>query len=229
MPLSAAATRLAYAIMATMGFENGKLVRVVLRATLGDRQEVNTLHYDLIDDPLQPANDPQQLADDFRDDVIPLFAGRYNARWTIQPVVVVEEKDPLNPNDPRQEWTSGAATPGTATTAGPFAPSAGVVVASNRTEHIGRRFRGRTFIGGDRNQIWMEGNTWVQGWVDGCQALMDAIPRQPDLGGGQSSSVAHWCVYSRTQRAANQDPYASKIVSSVCSSTIHWLRRRENI
>lgn len=96
-----------------MGFENGKLLRVVVRATNGSRQEVNTFHYDLQDDVSQPANDPQQLADDFRDDVIPAFQPFYSSAWEFDPVYVVEEKDPQNPLAPRSSWNSGSSVPGT--------------------------------------------------------------------------------------------------------------------
>lgn len=58
------------------------------------------------------------------------------------------------------------------------------------------------------------------------QAVLDAIPRTPDLATGVSTSVAHWCVYSRTQRAANADPYAPAVTGATLRSRVHFLRSR---
>lgn len=214
-----------------MGFENGKLLRVTLRATLGDRQMVNTFHYDLVD-ATYPAqdNNPQTLADLFRDNVRPKFAGIFLARWNIEPVVVVMEKDPLNPAAVRSEWVSGVATPGTRDSAGTLGPSGATVVASLYTDHIGRRFRGRLFLGGDHRQDTIVNNAWTAGTLTALyQPILAAVPMEPDLAPAVSTSTARWCVYSRTQRAADLDPYASPVAGYILRPAVHWLRRRAGI
>jgi hypothetical protein len=213
-----------------MGFENGKLVRVTLEATLGDRSEVNTFHYDLVDGALGATpNDPQTLADLFRDNVRPAWAARYRSRWTIAPVVVVMERDPLHPTDPRSEWSSGAAITGTRATGSDLLPSACAFVVSLKSDHIGRRFNGRLFLGGDQDEGAQSDGVWVAGAITEAESFVATIPRQPDLATGPSSSVANWCIYSRTQRAANLDPYASAITSHVNRAAVHWRRKRANI
>jgi hypothetical protein len=176
----------------------------------------------------QPANDPQSLADAFRDDVIPLVAALFDSGWTIFPVVVQEEKDPLHPLDPRSEWTSGSPTAGTRTGVGDILPTAACPVASLLTANIGRRARGRMFLLGPISEgdqaAGTIGSTQLVKWQD----YLDAIPHQPDLATGTSDSVAHWCVYSRANRAANQDPYAPAVTSAVLHNKVHWLRSRES-
>ena len=62
------------------------------------------------------------------------------------------------------------------------------------------------------------------------QNFLDAIPRQPDIapGGGVTDAVANWCVYSRTQRAANASGYANAITDVSLSNVVHFLRSRAN-
>ena len=211
-----------------MGFENGKLVRVVLRASVADDLQVNVLHYDLQDDIGEPGNDPQALADRFRDDVVPSFKTLFNSAWTIQPVVVEEEKDPQNPLAPRTGWVSGTAGPGTKVESGEQLPRACCQVASLQTGLLGRRFRGRTFVGGSWDESEQSGGVWTAGGKALGQAFMDAIPHQPDIQTGPSTSTANWCVYSRTQRGANLDPYAAHISSVVLRDGVFWLRSRQN-
>jgi hypothetical protein len=211
-----------------MGFENGKLVRVTLEAVAGAEHQVNTFHYDLIDATLQPANDPQSLADTFRDDVVPAFAQLYLAAWTIQPVVVVQEKDPLNPTAPRSEWTSGAPVAGTNTGTGDVLPHASCGIVSLLSANIGRRHRGRLFLGGSRHESEQNDGVWGAGTISGFQDFVDAVPVQPDIAELGSDSTANWCVYSRTQRAANLDPYASHITGNIVRSEVHFLRSRAN-
>lgn len=213
-----------------MGFENGKLVRVSLEARKGGRSEVNTLHYDLVDTIGETANSPQDLADRFRDDVIPSFAAMYDNLWEIQPVVVTEEKDPQNPTDPRSSWTSGTAVTGTQTASGTVGPSGACAVATLHTDSIGRRFRGRMFLGGSYRSSWFEGDLFQAVALTAQQgAFMADIPLQPDIvpgGAPIGGSQANWCVYSRTQRAADLDPYASHVTGYTLHREIHWLRRR---
>lgn len=214
-----------------MGFENGKLVRVVMRAVesaTGD-QQVNTFHYDLIDSavPGEPANDPQSLADYFRDNVMAPFKAFYGSGWTIQPVVVAQEKDPQNPNAARSEWVSGAAGAGTRTPPSDTLPKAACGVASLLTAHIGKRYRGRTFLGGTLGETDQTAGVWQSGITTLWNAYLAAIPLQPDIATGVSTSVANWCVYSRTNRAADIDPYASAVVSKTLRTQFRWLRSRE--
>lgn len=210
-----------------MGFDNGRVVRVTLKATQGSKLQVNTFHYDLEDNTLEPANDPQSLADAFRDDVVSHFKALYKNTWTIAPVVVMEEKDPQNPTAARNEWTSGSSGPGTLSTTGDALPHAMCAVASLTTDHIGRRFRGRLFLGGDATENWIDAGVWNTGTLALWQAFLDAIPRQPDIVSGESSSTAKWSVYSRTQRAQDLDPYLNAISGVGLSSRVHWLRSRD--
>lgn len=211
-----------------MGFENGKLVRVVLRASHPSQgDQVNVLHYDLIDQDLQGANDPQSLADAFRDDVMPKVEALYVPAWSIQPVEVVMERDPLNPNAPRSAWTSGVVTAGTRVTSAQWLPAQCCAVASLRTANIGRRARGRMFLGGTLTEADMTDAAWDPTMTALWQALLDAIPRQPDISPPGSESTANWCVYSRTQRAANLDPYAPHVQQVLLSNEVHWLRSRQ--
>jgi len=214
----------------SVGFENGKLVRVSLAAQAASgNTEVNTFHYDLQDGPLGDDNDPQSLADAFRDDVRSHFAALFDSGWTIQPVNVIQEIDPLNPTGPRSQWTAGDGTPGTKTTASsPLAP-AHVAVATLHTGYAGKRHRGRVFLGGNFGEADLDFRTWQAGQLALWQALLDAIPRQPDLAPPGSQAVAHWCVYSRTQRAQSLDPYAPAVTSVTLHNALHWLRSRERI
>jgi len=213
-----------------VGFENGKLVRVVLSASFGGGPDkhVNVLHYDLQDSavPGNDPNDPQLLADAFRDDVVPALAAQFDSGWTIFPVVVEEEKDPLDPTATRDAWTSGTDTAGTRTGVGEILPVACCPVASLHTAHIGRRQRGRIFVmgpiaEGDQSAGVINGTALTR-----IAVYLDAIPLQPDIVSGVSSSQANWCVYSRTQRAANLDPYASHVTSYSLGNAVHFLRSR---
>lgn len=215
-----------------MGFENGQLVRVTLRAVKGTRQEVNTFHYDLQNTPGETPNSAQDLADTFRDDVRPAFAAIYDTAWTIDPVQVVDEKDPQNPLAPRESWTSGAPIAGTYAITGDLAPSAVCAVATLRTAKIGRRFRGRVFIGGTHSNSHIVGNDFTAGYMTFIGPYLAAVPFQPDIvpgGGIVGGSQANWCVYSRTQRAADLDPYAEHVTAYATHNQVHWLRRRAGI
>jgi len=209
-----------------MGFENGKLVRVTLRASSGTQEQVNTFHYDLDDGTLGPANSPQDLADTFRDDVRPQLATLFRSSWSLDPVVVTEEKDPLDPTAPRSSWSSGAALAGTGTGSAELLPSFVSPLVSLRTDHIGRRFRGRLWLAGNPDEGWQAGGSWTSSIMTAFTTIVNAVPMEPDIAGGSSDASAKWCVYSRTQRAANLDPYASAITSFIIRPVAHSLRRR---
>lgn len=214
-----------------MGFENGKLVRVVVRAVenaTGD-QQVNTFHYDLVDSPI-PANDPndpQTLADFFRDNVIAPFRAMYVAGWTIQPVIVAQEKDPQDLLAARSEWVSGSALAGTRSAQTDYLPKAACGVASVATNHIGKRYRGRIFLGGSVSEADQSAGVWQSGITTLWAAYIAAIPKTPDIAFGPSASTATWCVYSRTQRTEGLNPYASPVVSTTIRTQFRWLRSRE--
>jgi hypothetical protein len=209
-----------------MGFENGRLVRVVVKATKGTDSQVNVFHYDVQN--TVGDGSMQDLADRFRDDVVPKFKILYDASWSIQPVVVEDEKDPQNPTDPRQAWVSGAATPGTSFAAGDLLPRAACVVVTLRTDHIGRRFTGRAFISGITNEAKQNAGIWDSSWLGLVNDYVAAIPRNPDVfAAPDNDGNCFWCVYSRTQRAQSLDPYASAITSTQTHDVVHWLRSRE--
>lgn len=215
--------------MSNVGFENGKLVRVVMRATKANDQQVNVLHYDLDDNDTfgGAENDPQSLADFFRDNVMTPFRVLYDNTWTIQPVTVEQEKDPLNPNAPRSAWTSGAAALGTSVAAGDLLPRSCCTVSTLKSANIGRRFTGRMFVSGIVNEAKQNNGIWDSSWITLVDAYINAIPKEPDVGGPVSPATARWCVYSRTQRAQSANPYAVAIKSHITHQEVHWLRSRQ--
>ena len=211
-----------------MGFQNGAVLRVALEATKAGRSQVNTFHYDVEDtDPIDGSTDPQTLADYFRDHVRGDFGGAFPPSWSIQPVVVTMEKDPLNPNAPRRQWQSGAAIPGTGDNTSDLLPAGLCTLVTLHTDHIGRRATGRTFVGGVRTEGNQANGLWNTNVMNAVAAYMSHIPRQPDLVSGFSWSTAKWSVYSRTTRALNQNPYLQAITSTVVHPEVHYLRRRE--
>lgn len=213
-----------------MGFENGKLVQVRLRASDGPAHEyVSVLHYDLQDDPIpgNDPNDPQLLADAFAGAVVTAWKPMVPTTWTIDPIVVTMAKDPQNPTAPLDQWTSGSPVAGTRSLTGnDFLPYGVTAVATLRTNHVGKRYRGRIFLPcplleGDQNA-----DIIVAGTMTALNAFLNSIPHQPDIVAGASGSKALWCVYSRTNRAADLDPYASAIQSTQLRSTLKFLRSR---
>lgn len=209
-----------------MGFENGHLLRVTLRASVGVQEVVNTFHYDLNDHFASPGSDPQTLADLFRDNVRPQWATLFRPAWTLDPVVIVDEKDPLNPLAARSAWSSGAPIAGTGAGTGDLLPSFISPVVKLITSRIGRRFTGRTWLGCAAEEAWQANGLWTAGMMTAFTTVMNSIPKQPDLVTGVSAAEANWCVYSRTQRAANLDPYASAVQSFVVRPQLHALRKR---
>lgn len=211
-----------------MGFENGNLVRVVLHAANGaGRDVVNVLHYDLQGgSPVDTANDPQSLADAFRDDVMVHYRALFHASWTISPVIVEDEKDPQNPTSARRAWVSGANAVGTKFDTSDWLPPGICGVAALRTAHIGRRFTGRIFLGGSLTESEQNDGvfgTSLQGLWD---SFLGSIPKQPDLAAGVSGATANWVIYSRTQRAQDKDPYASPVTAYLIRPKAHYLRSR---
>jgi len=214
-----------------MGFENGRLVRVVVRAlenATGD-QQVNTYHYDLVDSaiPGEPANDPQSLADFFRDNVLAPFKAMYTSSWSIQPIVVAEEIDPQDRLAPRSEWVSGTAAAGTKAAPTDLLPKACCGVCAVSTTHIGKRYRGRIFLGGSIGEIDQSAGVWQSGATSLWNTYVNAIPKTPDIATGVSTSTATWVIYSRTQRTEDLDPYASPVVGLSVRTKVRWLRSRE--
>lgn len=212
-----------------MGFENGRLLRLSLSAirSADGAQMVNTFHYDL-QDSVWPAhdNDPQALADKIRDDVLGPFSQLFSNAWFVQPPVLIEERDPLNPNAPRTGWTSGVPIQGLRTLFGDALPLEATAVATVHTANIGRRARGRVFLPGTFSEGDQSGGTWGLLATGPMQAYLDSIPRQPDIAPAASTSTCKLCVYSRTQRAANLNPYAPAVTNMVLHDRFRWLRSR---
>jgi hypothetical protein len=148
--------------------------------------------------------------------------------WTIQPVEVIDEKDPLHPNAVRDAAVAGNPTPGTR-----FAPPANEVVpiemcgmATLRTAHIGRSFRGRLFMPPVWSDASIDNGVLAGSQLQHYQDLVAAIPLQPDIQLGQNPGGANLVVYSRTRRALNADPYAEHVTSITLANTVRWLRSR---
>jgi len=211
-----------------VGFENGRVVRVTIQANgPGTLTKVNTFHYDIDDgDFIDHDNDMQDLADTFRDDVLPHVVNLIRPSWTLQPVVVVEEKDPQNPTATRKEWTSGTPQAGTNSSSDELLPSGASPIAKLTTTHIGRRATGRIWPIYNVDEGSQAGGIIGSGTLAVLQAYLDAIPREPDLALGGSGASADWSVYSRTARAADQDPYLSKITGVTLRNQLHFLRSR---
>lgn len=200
----------------------------MLRASAGAGNEaVNTLHYDLIDVALGVANDPQTLADTFRDSVVPTFKALFPNTWTIDPVTIIDEKDPQDPTATRAGWTSGASVAGSKAVSGDLLPKAICGVATLRTAKIGRRARGRIFVPGVFQESEQANGLWNTLGLTVMNNYLNSIPLQPDLATGISDSTANLCVYSRTQRGADLDPYANHVTSMALRGELHWLRSRE--
>lgn len=213
-----------------MAFQNGHVLRVTLHAQHSSGvDEVNTFHYDLHDSstPGNAANSPQSLADFFRDNVMGPFKALYNDEWTILPIVVVDEKDPLNPAALRSSWVSGVAGAGTRFASGDRMPKACCGVATLITTNIGRRARGRKFLGGHLVEGDQADGNWQTTPLGLWQTFLNAVPHQPDIATGTSESTADWSVYSRTARAQDQDNYLFHVQSTLLRSKVHWLRSRE--
>jgi hypothetical protein len=100
-------------------------------------------------------------------------------------------------------------------------------VASVVTNHIGKRYRGRIFLGGSVSEADQTNGIWQSGIITLWNAYLAAIPKQPDIATGTSASVANWGVYSRTNRAADVDPYISPVISTTLRTQFRWLRSRE--
>lgn len=200
----------------------------MLSATGGPAGEIVTvLHYDLTDDvELTGHNDPQQLADTFRDDVVPKYAALFNGSWTVQPVIVEDERDPQAPTAPRASWVAGVGVPGSRVIPSDGMPPGICGVATLKTDHLGRRFTGRIFLPGTITEEDQSSGTIGSAITTLWQTFLTAIPRQPDIAGVGSTSTANWCVYSRTQRAADLDPYASHVQATIIRPRLHYLRSR---
>jgi len=199
-----------------------------LRANAGPGFEaVNTLHYDLINVPTFIDNDPQQLADLFRDNVVPTFKALFPNTWTIDPVTIIDEKDPQDPTATRAGWTSGTSVAGSKAVSGDLLPKAICGVATLRTAKIGRRARGRIFVPGVFQESEQANGLWNTLGLTVMNNYLGSIPLQPDIATGVSSSTANLCVYSRTQRGADLDPYANHVTSITLRGDLHWLRSRE--
>lgn len=210
-----------------VGFIDGRVLRVVLRAVDSDQREyVNVLHYDLHDESGQPDNDPQALADRFRDDVIGPYRGLFRTDVSVDPVSIVEERDPLNPFAPRSSWTSGTSTAGTRSPTYDLLPRQVCAVATLKTARIGRRYRGRLFLPGQFDENDQTNGSFNAFATVRLGVFLAAIPRQPDIATGPSSSSAVWSVFSRTQRGQNLNPYLSPVTDAVLRLPLHWLRSR---
>lgn len=213
-----------------MGFENGHLARVVFEANNGPAEVINTLHYDLVGNTLDDAASLQDLADRLADDLLALWKALFDPAWTIEPVLVTDELDPLNPSAPRSGASGGSAGPGTGSDFGSSTrlPNPLCALASIRTGLLGRSFRGRMFL----PPVWNESNT-VDGQVGGARlvtyrAFTNAIPKEPDIIVGPSTATAEWVVYSPTRRALDLDPYATPVDSITVGTKLHWLRSRDD-
>jgi len=212
-----------------MGFENGNVYRVVFRASRAGRDEVNIFHYDGDNHGDPQVNSGQSLANAVANEALSWFAGLYNANWAIAPVVVTDELDPQNPHKARSQWQAGSISEGIKPTAPNRLASAACVVATLKTAHIGRRYTGRAFVGGDAGEANVAANLWDPAWIDAVHTFIDAMPRVPDVAGPASLATCTWSVYSKTQRAQHLDPYLSPVQTILMRNEVHWLRRRENI
>lgn len=220
--------RIAISCRAQVSFETGKTLRVVLRATNADLEQVNVLHYDLNDSNDLQDQDPQALADFFRDNVVQHIQPLLAASWSIQPVLVQQELDPQNPFDPRQEWTSGGVLGGTKAAVGDYLPPGVAVLYRLQSDHIGRRYNGRLWAIGTESEGDQADGIWSSSYLDGVNFYVNAIPKQPDIGPPGSLNKCNWSVYSRTNRAANVPTYLAHVQAAIVRTKVHYLRSRSN-
>jgi len=103
------------------------------------------------------------------------------------------------------------------------------MVVATKSTHIGRRFNGRLFFGGDWNEDDQNDGNWSAGTLTFAETIVAAIPRQPDISPPLSTATARWSVYSRTQRGANLDPYLSEIAATIKRPELFWHRKRAGI
>jgi hypothetical protein len=213
-----------------MAFEDGTILRVSMKAVHGidGDSQVNTFHYDAVDNLGGENTDGQKLADHFRDQVMPAMQVLYTPQWTIEPVIVMEERDPLNQFLPRREWQGGLQLVGTRTTAADLLPRAVCVVVTLRTASVGRRRTGRTFVGSSFDESDQSTGQWATGtghW-NSILAYMGAIPPSVPVGEGGATVTANWVIYSRTQRAQNLGNYTTPVTTWAPRTQVHWLRSR---
>jgi hypothetical protein len=212
-----------------VGFENGSLVRAVLHSHRSTDDVIHVLHYDLQSATLGlNDNSHQALADRLRDAVIPNFRALFDLNWQIQPVIVEQEKDPLNANAPRSSWVSGVAAAGTRLVSTDSLPPGICGVNTWITDHIGRRARGRMFLGGTLAEGDQNDGTVQSGLLGIWETFVASIPLAPDIatGGGLTDATANLCVYSRTARSQDQDPYAAHVKAHIIRTRLHYLRSR---
>lgn len=212
-------------------FDDGWLAKVTLEAKAGAYQVVNTLHYDLAGNFLDDAPSLQSLADRLNGDLLGPYRALFGSQWTISPITVVQEKDPLNPDAVRQGRTAGSGAAGTRSLgAGEGMPSFCCRVYKLATNKIGRSFRGRLFIGGSILESDTINETFLApaagNFASLADAFVNAIPLSPDLVFGPTTATAHWVVYSPTRRGRAQDDYATPVVTKVPRTLVHSLRSR---
>lgn len=213
-----------------MSWETGRTLRVVLKAHAGTEEQVNVLHYDANDGGVANigANNPQSLADFFRDNVMNLVAANFTAGWSIDPVIVEEELDPKNPTAPRQAWTSGGILQGGKVASSDVLPSALCVVYRLDSDRIGRRYNGRLFAMGSRHEADQAAGSWTTTYLTDQGRYVNAIPHQPDISGPGSEATCNWAVYSRTNRSQGISTYLAHIQTPIVRSRLHWLRSRDS-
>jgi len=205
------------------------LVRAVFRAFSGDAEQVTTLHYINEDAVVGEEATRQALANRLRDDCLGPFAALFSTAWTIDPVVVTDEVDPLNPTDPREQVSAGPGASGTQSPSTSPLPLAMCTIAKLLTSNIGRSFRGRIFVPGLISETDFVNGAIPNGSTYGLavQAFLDSIPLEPDIVTGSGTRTA-WVVYSRTRRSRSQSPYWSSISDVSWSTRPHWLRSRDD-
>lgn len=210
-----------------MWFGTDRILRVVLRATSATDQQVTTLHYVFQDTDTSAVNEPQPLADAIAAAVLPSYRALYISSWTIQPVEVVDELDPLDPPAARSAWTSGVAAAGTLAATSDYLPAACCLIASLQTDQIGRRHRGRIFVGGSWGEIDQTNGLWNATAIARAKTFTDAIPHTPVAAAAGSTSTCRWVVYSRTARRLADADYYAPVQTVVHKSPVHWLRSRQ--
>lgn len=212
-----------------MGFENGRVVAVVLTALKTGTQntQVTRFVYDLDDSLIDIDNDPQLLADAFSTSVMGPYKALFSNAWGCGSPVVEEVIDPLNKERPRASWLGTGGGVGTLVTATDLLPQAVCGLAALKTGFRGRRFNGRIFIPGVYSEGDQAAGVFGGGTVARMQAFLDAIPRTPDITSGPSAATAKWSVFSRTQRGSNLDPYLMPVSQAIATARVRWLRSRD--
>jgi hypothetical protein len=210
-----------------------KLLAVQFRYTVTSDPCRNTFHVvadeaiwgdvEFIDLPALAESFANEFADPWRDMIESTTPG------TFDEVVVSQVPDPRVAGDPYSDGGFTVGQNGTWTVGGDFGPSELCLVASFKTNLVGRRYRGRLYMPpavraadyrGESVQLTGGEYTKYGAAVDALDGLVQGNDHPSELEG------LDLVVYSRTARLANAENYWARVQTIRRSPKLHWLSRR---